>query len=239
MSFTLGKLWAALAIVALVGSGIWWEQHTARFQPVPPVYAALGASDAVGVGADHPAEEGWVPRVYAKLPPSNSLLNVGISGATLSDVLAEEVPPALDAHPHWVSIWPGINDLRDGVTLPIFTAQLDEMLAHWSHNSTAQASTDMPIVIVLNIPDLRPVPAFRSVAPALLDGTVRAWNTVIATAAQKHGAVLVDLYGHGQDLLAHPGYLSSDGFHPSSAGYARIAELVLSALEGHAAPNVQ
>ncbi|MBA3946813.1 MAG: SGNH/GDSL hydrolase family protein [Herpetosiphonaceae bacterium] len=238
MSLTLRKLWAALLIAGVLCAATIWWQHTVPLHSLPPVYAALGASDAVGVGTEHPAEEGWVPRVYAKLPPSASLLNVGISGATLRDVLTEEVPPALDAHPHWVSIWPGINDLRDGVPLPTFAAQLDELLAHWSVSPTAPTSSQ-PIVVVLNIPDLRPVPAFRSVAPTTLDATVRAWNQTIAAAAGKHGARLVDLYSHGEDLLAHPGYLSGDGFHPSSAGYARIADLVLNVLESHAAPNVQ
>ena len=175
----------------------------------------LGATRLCQATAQHLSVECWYQRRY------------------LGDVLTAEVPPALDAHPHWVSIWPGINDLRAGVTLPAFTQQLDELLAHWSQGATEVAGQSKPLVIVLNIPDLRPVPAFRGVDPAVLDTTVRQWNQAIALTAQKHGARLVDLHGHGQDLLAHPGYLSGDGFHPSSAGYARIAEFVIDVVWRH------
>jgi lysophospholipase L1-like esterase len=44
--------------------------------------------------------------------------------------------------------------------------------------------------------------------------------------------VLVDVRGQSLELAQHPEYVSTDGFHPSSAGYMRIAELTLAALAG-------
>jgi acyl-CoA thioesterase I len=41
--------------------------------------------------------------------------------------------------------------------------------------------------------------------------------------------VLVDLYGSWQDLAQHPEYVSTDGFHPSSEGYQRLADLFAAA----------
>jgi lysophospholipase L1-like esterase len=46
--------------------------------------------------------------------------------------------------------------------------------------------------------------------------------------------MLVDLYSGWAELAAHPDYISADGFHPSSAGYRRLADLVLDTLRHHA-----
>ena len=51
------------------------------------------------------------------------------------------------------------------------------------------------------------------------------WNAAIAAAVQRHGAQLVDLHATWQEASQHPEYLASDGFHPSTDGYARLAEL--------------
>ena len=197
----------------------------------PAVYVALGASDAVGVGATYPANESWPALVRRALPAETRYLNLGISGATLGDVVAQELPPALDAQPTVVTLWSGVNDLRARVPLATFTAQLDQLLGQ------LRSAEPPPLVVVLTIPDLRRLPAFAVVEPALLDRTARAWNAAITAQAQAHGALVVDLYAPAADLVQHPEYISGDGFHPSSAGYRRIAELVGAALEAHAAPS--
>jgi acyl-CoA thioesterase-1 len=196
---------------------------------LPPVYVALGASDAVGVGATDPVSENWPAVVRKSLPTDTQFVNLGISGATLGQVVTEELPPALDAQPTLVTLWSGVNDLRARVPLGTFTAQLDQVLAAFA------AQPAPPTVVVLTIPDLRRLPAFAVVPGELLDRTVREWNAAIVAQALKHGAVVVDLHARDADLLEHPEFISGDGFHPSTAGYRRIAALVLAALEEHAA----
>lgn len=215
-------------LIALISGGglFWWSTHDARSAAEPSVYVALGASDAVGVGADHPSSEGWVPLVSHGLPSDPQLINLGINGATVGDVIRQELPVAIDARPDWVSIWPGINDLRHDVSQATFTANLDTLLAQLTQQTTTR-------VIVLNIPDLRLVPAFATVDPVTLDQTVRDWNAMIARTAQQHNAILVDLYGHSQEIAGHNEDISSDGFHPSTAGYRRIADLVLKTVHAH------
>lgn len=218
-----------VVIILLLGSGAAWWTRRGGAAPAPLVYVGLGASDTVGVGADRPALEGWVPRVHEALPAGTQLLNLGVSGATLDEVLQAQLPPALDARPRWVSLWSGVNDIRAGVALATFVAQLDSVLQSFAAQRP-DAGSPHPKVLVLNIPDLRYLPAFGSRAPADLDATVRRWNAAIADAARRHGATVVDLYAHGSELEAHPEYISADGFHPSSAGYQRIAEYVVSSL---------
>lgn len=220
-------------VVVLGGGVLWWMQHPVTPASDPRIYVGLGASDTVGIGADRPTIDGWVPRVHASLPAGTQLLNLGISGATLGDVVLYELPPAIDAQPQWVSLWAGVNDLRAGVSLPAFVEQLDQALQPFSEQEPR------PVVVVLNLPDLRHLPVFNGRAPAELDAAVQRWNAAIADAAQRHGALVVDLYAESFEVAAHPEYISADGFHPSSVGYARIAEVVEQTLEAHAATLAQ
>lgn len=228
----LGLLLATAAALSVL-LGCQTTDNTVGAEP-PGVYVALGASDTVGVGATNPAEENWPARVHAGLPPGTRFVNLGISGATLGDVLEQELPPALDARPRLVTLWSGVNDLRAQVPLPTYIRELDTTLSQLKQvksDPSGRAAT----IFVLNLPDLRRLPVFQTVDQRALDVAVRQWNTAIAEVVQRHGAVLVDLYAHGPDLSAHPEYISSDGFHPSKAGYQAIADLVLSAIDEHAA----
>jgi lysophospholipase L1-like esterase len=220
----------ALALVALLGGvaagSLWWAGHGEA--AAPSVYVALGASDAVGIGAKVPSRDGWVSQVHDGLDDGTQLVNLGVNGATLADILQLELPVAVDAHPSLVTIWPGVNDLRGGVPLDAFAERLDSLLG-------ALSALDDVTVIVVNIPDLRFVPAFDAIGPDALDAHVRDWNATIADAATRHGAHIVDVYGPGLELAAHPEYVSADGFHPSNDGYRRIAELTLAVIEGQRA----
>ncbi len=216
-----------IVLTVVLGGGLfWWTSRNESVAAVRPVYVALGASDAVGVGADHPASEGWVPLVAEGLPSHPNLVNLGISGATLNDVSSQELPIAVDAQPDWVTLWPGVNDLRHGVNLDEFIHELNAIVDQISQRTAAR-------IILVNIPDLRSVPAFNSLNPIALDGTVREWNIAIADAARAHHATLVDLYANSAEVTGHPEDVSSDGFHPSTAGYKRIADLVLKTVHDH------
>jgi lysophospholipase L1-like esterase len=40
----------------------------------------------------------------------------------------------------------------------------------------------------------------------------------------------VDIFSAWADLASHPGYISSDGFHPSAAGARQLAEFFAHAI---------
>lgn len=222
---TPAKLMLVLALAAVTAAGMWWLR-SGDSDSRRPVYVALGASDAVGIGAQQPGREGWVARLHAQLPDDPQLVNLGMNGARISDVLTMQAPVAIDAGPRWVSLWPGINDLRDDLPRETFARQLDETLAQL-------ATVDGVTVVLLTIPDLRHLPDYAEEEPRLLDSTVRAWNDVITEAGLRHGALVVDLYAGAPELALNPDYVSADGFHPSSDGYRRIAEMVVENLEEH------
>ncbi|MDQ3809081.1 MAG: SGNH/GDSL hydrolase family protein [Chloroflexota bacterium] len=190
----------------------------------PFTYVALGASDAVGVGARNPETEGWVARFGARLGTQTRIVNLGVSGSTLAQALDEQLGAALDAQPDIVTIWLAVNDFNARVPLQSYARDLDRLLGAIEGTRAR--------VLVGNIPNLALLAAASGVNAPLLLEEVDRWNAVIADAAARHGATVVDLYARWQEVAEHPEYLSQDGFHPSSEGYARLAEVFAEALDG-------
>jgi acyl-CoA thioesterase I len=185
----------------------------------PFTYVAIGASDAVGVGAASPETEGWVPRLGALLGSEVRVVNLGVSGSTLAQALKEQLGPAVDAHPNLVTIWLAVNDLNAHVPLPRYESDLDQLLT--------DVSGDGRCVLVGNVPDLTRAPAYARVEPQALQSMIQSWNAVIDSVVGRHGARLVDLNARWQEMTERPELISADGFHPSSAGYERLAALFL------------
>jgi lysophospholipase L1-like esterase len=150
------------------------------------------------------------------------VINLGVSGSTLHQALDEQLGPAVDAKPDVVTVWLAVNDLNAGVPLERYQQDLDRLLAALKPSGAR--------VLVANVPDLAQLAPFARRAE--LDREVARWNQVIAESTERHGAMLVDLHAHWQEAAQHPEYLSQDGFHPSSEGYARLADLFAEALDG-------
>ncbi len=189
----------------------------------PISYVALGASDAVGVGAADPEREGWVPRLFERLPEGSRLANLGVSGSRLDQALEQQLPVAVAAQPDLVTVWLAVNDLNARVPLEKYASNLDRLLGALSGTGAT--------VLVGNVPDVALLPAYRSADNSQIRREVSRWNAAIAASADRHGAVLVDLYGSWSELAEHPELISADGFHPSAAGYERLADLFWRSLQ--------
>jgi lysophospholipase L1-like esterase len=187
------------------------------------VYVAIGASDAFGIGTDDPQKQAWPVALASALGASYRLINLGIPGATVDLATRVELPVALDAQPVVVTVWLAVNDFDAGVTLDIYRGQLRALL----HALVAGTSAR---VYVGNLPDLTLLPYFAHRDPQVLQSAISAWNAAIAAVCADEGAVLVDLYATWTELASHPEYISSDGFHPSAIGAARLAALFAAAI---------
>ena len=188
--------------------------------PAPVHLVAIGASDLVGVGATRPEQEGWAPVLATLLPGETRLTKLGVSGATAGRLKAE-VSRALAARPDAVVLWTGVNDYNAQVPLNRFTADLDGMLA-----PLAATGADLYVV---NLPDLDRLPAFK-VLGTTIRATLPAWQDAVRTSAARHRATVVELTPYSDEIAANPGYISGDGFHPSTRGYRRVAEIVADAM---------
>ena len=190
-------------------------------------YVALGASDAVGVGSNAPGSQGYVPLVAAHLPKGSRLINLGVSGIRLHEALTEELPLAISTSPDLVTIWLVANDFVGDVSYNAYMRDLNTLLQQLHTRTHAR-------IVMANLPDLTRLPAFAdstAAQKARMLQAIRQWNAGIASKATSYGVVLVDLFSQGSRLTAHPEYVSGDGFHPSAAGYAQLADLFWQAIK--------
>ena len=225
-----------LLLVCAVLSACSSGQSTAATQPTPtltpPVTptpraaitsVAVGASDAFGIGTAVPDRDNWPTVLASALGSSVHLVNLGIPGATAEIANRDEVPLALVAQPDIITVFVGVNDLDEGVALDMFRTQIQALLTVLAAETSAR-------IFVGNLPDLSLLPHFATYDPTQLRAEVHAWNAVIVDAARSAGAIVVDLYDGWGELAKHPEYISGDGFHPSSLGAARLADVFAAAI---------
>lgn len=185
-------------------------------------YVALGASDAVGIGA-FPLDNGYVYRIRDKLDQHVAdevlLYNLGVSGARADEIAASALPAALAHQPQLVTLWTGPNDLIGGESVEAFQEVLGQILAPLSQQTSA-------LVVVANIPDLTILPRFLlKPDDDVTMERIQAFNQAIALQAAAYNVPVVDLFAKGD--TANWDYVSLDGFHPSNDGHQRLAELFL------------
>lgn len=208
-----------LAVPGLVVAGVacrvaGTETTAAR----PLTYVAIGASDSAGVGATAPEQESWPAVLHRRLPTGSQLLNLGISGSLLRQALDQQLPVALDSAPDLVTVWLAVNDYGARVPLEPYLADLNTMLSELRSKTRAT-------ILVGNVPDLSTIPAAGRFDLRFVDR----WNAGIGEVVRRHEATLVDLRTTWQEVREHPEYISSDGFHPSTAGYRRLADVFYAA----------
>jgi len=182
----------------------------------PLVYTALGASDAVGIGAV-PLSKGYVPTLADDLRTAGftaTLDNLGINGARVDDILDDELPDALASNPDVVTLWTGANDVIAGDSPEAFGAELEMLLGALADGTHAR-------VYVADLPDLTQAPLFRDGSdPDVTKARVDAFNDRIHAAVATAGFVLVRL----SDIQLTDDLVWIDGFHPNNAGHAVIAD---------------
>jgi lysophospholipase L1-like esterase len=238
-------------LLAACGSG--GATRSAQPSDQPPVldahvYAAIGASETVGVGAEHPERDAWTQVFYrTALPDSAVFFNFGEPGITVQQALDREVPSALAVRPDLVTVWLNTNDILHQVPVDAYQDQLDRLVQALRQGGRAR-------VLLANTPVLDGLPSYRDCLqqpqgprcllrdqpvpqPAQLRALVAQYNAAIATVAGRRGAVLVDLNCQGDMAALHPDWLSSDGFHPNARGYAAIAAAFAGAARGERCPK--
>ncbi len=182
------------------------------------VYAALGASDAVGIGAS-PLTAGYVFLIANDLGEDREvdLRNLGEIGAHSFDMIARQLGSAISASPGLVTIWTGSNDIIGGDAVSSFAADVDQMLGDLRSQTDAQ-------IFIGDLVDLSLIPRFlASPDPDVTSARVNAFNNAITNAAARHSAHVVPL----SMMPINLDFFAIDGFHPSSSGHRAIADTFL------------
>ena len=213
---------AALAWVSLVACVQLSGCSVPQRQPRDVLYLAIGASDALGIGAT-PLRNGYVYRIRDELEQQTRgdvrLLNVAIPGATTRD-LRQALQLALrkEVKPDLVTIWTGANDVINGQAPEDFEKELSAILGDLRNKSSS-------FIVIADIPDLTKSPRFRiRPSPVVTSTRIAAFNRVIEKQANAFNVPLVRL---SKEEVTDELVSEIDGFHPSDKGHRLIAELFL------------
>ena len=188
------------------------ETQTLKFTG-PIVYVALGDSTGAGLGA---RDGGYVARLHKQIlerRPGSNLVNLCVSGATTEDVLRGQLDRGVAANPDLVTLGIGINDIGHGVTLEQFSKNYEEIFRTLKQKTHAA-------IVVTNLPDISSAPRIPGSMRANYQQQIVQYSRRIEEIATRHGVTVFDIYSiTTRELASHPEYFSTDGFHPSDAGY--------------------
>lgn len=203
------------------------------------VYLAVGASDALGVGAFPDEDDGYVFIIEDELDEAYEedvdlcvLCLVAIPAAEL-DQIEDLLDEVLDAgvEPDIVTILVGSNDIIDGVDPEEFESQLRDAI-----DRILDASPNA-FIVMGNVPDLTQLPRFDEGEDSDVTlANIMTFNDIIDEVAADFGILdkVVDLFSE----MITADFVADDGFHPSDEGHERIAELFLDVILAEFDPSM-
>ncbi|GLZ81194.1 SGNH hydrolase [Actinorhabdospora filicis] len=185
-------------------------------------FLAIGDSFTEGMDDALPdgTYRGWADLLaesMAAADPDFRYANLAVRGKLFDEIVDEQVPVALRAAPELVSFAGGGNDaLRPNFNPHTLGSRLHEVVRMLS----AMSST---VVLITAADVTHSLPARRFLGPR-----VRILNDAIRRVAERHDAILVDLW---PDPAFHDRRMwSVDRLHLSELGHQRVAALVQQAL---------
>ena len=186
-------------------------------------FVAVGDSFTEGLDDPYPdgTFRGWADlvatRLAAEAGPDFQYANLAIRGRTFPNVVAEQVPMALAMKADLISFAAGGNDvLRRTFDPDALVGRFDQVVG--------RLRADGADVVLFRFADVMArLPGQRFIAPR-----VALLNRAVGETAERHGAILVDLYA--DDTYLNPMLWSTDRLHLSPAGHRRVAGQVLTAL---------
>ncbi len=213
---------AAAAALALSVTGL----GAASAAPAPLRMVVLGDSLAVGTGASDPAN-GFAFRVYrsiARERPGSEVTNRAIGGSRASDVKRLQVATLDPRATDLVLLVAGGNDVVRKTPAGTFARDYDALLA------AIRRRVPRAVVVVCGVPDVARSPLFADTA-AKTEALARADDAAVRAAAARDGDAFVDLFASTRRAGTNAEFFSQDDFHPSDAGYAKLASATLPVVE--------
>jgi acyl-CoA thioesterase I len=198
---------------------------TAGNRASPLVYAAVGDSTGIGLGARDGG--GYVDQLFARIEqklPGSTLINLSAAGATTADVINKQITKLDDTRATLITICVGVNDLMHGREAKQFAENYETLVVKLRQPGR--------LIVVANLPDVASAPALKGMADESLRSRLGQFNKAIEGIARRYAVPLVDLYKlSGEMTGARPEFFSSDGLHPSDLGYAHWAEAIWPVIE--------
>lgn len=187
--------------------------------------AVLGDSSVTAPGVVT-AEEIWVSRVAARLAENRHVIlrSFAVGGARSSDLIREQLEPALEFQPDFVFLSVGANDALKGVPIWRFERNLEHLVSTFSATGAA--------VIQSGVGDLGTIPRLFPPLRNLMSYRALAFDRAHRRVAWRHGSTVVtQRTDDHQEWYEDRGLWAEDLFHVSAAGHERWAGVTLAAIE--------
>ena len=181
----------------------------------------LGDSTAAGVGALSPAAA--LPTVVAAaLDRPVDLTVLARSGATVADVVEDQLPLVAGLDPEVVFVSVGANDVTHVTGREAFERSYRRLVERLPPGAE---------VVMLGVPDMGAIPRLAQPLRALVGFRGRQLDEVVRDVAGTTGSTYVDIAGKtGPEFRDDPDrYFAADRYHPSEEGYRLWADAVLEA----------
>jgi lysophospholipase L1-like esterase len=182
-------------------------------EPGIDAFVAIGDSFTEGLNDPDPGGgfRGWADRVAGALSaqrPGFRYANLAIRGKLLGQVIAEQLPRAVELAPDLVSLAAGGNDILHGTDVDVLASEFEPVVAK------LQAAGCR--VLIFTGFDPRMFPVIR-----LLRGRIAAYNMHLRGIADDYGCDLVDLWS--MRVLKDTRAWSPDRLHLTTEGHRRVA----------------
>jgi lysophospholipase L1-like esterase len=183
-------------------------------------YVALGDSLSAGRGDEgrDGRPVGWAQRLADVLSVRTAvrcrLINLAADGATVGQVLAEQLPAVVAYGPDLVSVTVGMNDIRvRGFDELSFKAGFGQLLE-------ALAATEAT-VLTCTLPDVTAVMALSPDLAGVARERLRLASDIIREQAESYGGLCLDTWA--MPAAADPELYGPDRVHPNARGHQFIA----------------
>lgn len=235
---TLVLIWAlytAIRIHTLLGKFAVLQENTSHFpthysvgpsSDAPYTYIVLGDSTAAGVGASD-LEHTYpylISKAIAAQGKAVQVTNLAVTGATIEEVINNQLPQIKTLHPNLITISVGANNATHLTSSSEYAASLKRLLLTLQESGTP--------VLMANTPDMGTTPALPAPYRLLAASRAKIQNRLLSELPIPKTIQIVDLYSAGKlDYHTNPTLFAPDLFHPSNSGYQTWSNLFIKALQ--------
>lgn len=183
-------------------------------------YVALGDSLTAGVGVNN-YEQSYPYLIAKKLSNTHNIIlkDTAWPGFKTANVKNTLLPLAISDNPDIVTLFVGINDIRDNVSTEDFTNNYEQILENLSQKTYAK-------IYVINIPFVGSGNLILPPYNYYFNSKTIEFNEIIKNLAKKYNEKYIDLYTPTIKEFKSSVYYSKDLFHPSAEGYAFWANII-------------
>lgn len=184
----------------------------------------LGDSSCTGSGIADPRDI-WL-RVLARRLGTHGfrveVVSFAAGGARATDLVRDQIEPALASGGDIALVSVGGNDALRGVGLRVFEEALQTM--------TERLAAEFPIVALSGVGDIGTVPRLPPLLSAAARRRGRAMNRIHGVVAENHGVLVADQWAWAAARFRDRSVFAPDLFHPNEEGHKVWAEVAFELL---------